>query len=217
MAQHQKGIEITERKARGHDLVPSGGIEIKYDSQPVNRVYKASGYVYLVVDCSGSMAGDKLLQATRGALNFAKDALAKNYLTGVIQFHSSSKLICELGKDIRALEKKLNNIELGDTTHMADAIRLAHKKLKDMTGNLAMVIVTDGMPNGPEDPQATLTAGKMAKNNGIDIITIGTDDADYAFLKQLASRSELSTKVSRDNLAKAIESASKLLPAPKNT
>jgi Mg-chelatase subunit ChlD len=216
MAQHQKGIEITKQPAVGRDLASSGGIEIKYDNQPIDRVYEASGYVYLVVDCSGSMAGDKLLQAKKGALNFAKDALAGGYFTGLIQFHSSSKLICEPSKDVRLLENKLNNIELGDTTHMADAIRLANKKLKGMRGNLSMVIVTDGMPNGPGDPQATLAAAKIAKNDGIDIITIGTDDADYAFLKQLASRSELSTKVSRDNLAKAIASASKLLPAPRN-
>jgi Mg-chelatase subunit ChlD len=216
MTKYQKGIEISTRRVGGRDLVSRGGIELKYDSQPLNEVYEASGYVYLVVDCSGSMAGDKLIQAKKGALNFAKDALARGYSTGLIQFHSSSKVICELANDVRALENKLNNIELGDTTHMADAIRLAYKELKGMRGNLSIVIVTDGIPNGPGDPQSTLAAGKIAKNDGIDIITIGTDDADYAFLKQLASRSELSTKVSRDSLAKAIASASKLLPAPRN-
>jgi len=54
-----------------------------------------------------------------------------------------------------------------------------------------------------------------AKNAGIEIITIGTDDADEEFLRLLASRKELATKVIREQLGQAIADAAKMLPAPK--
>jgi hypothetical protein len=44
------------------------------------------------------------------------------------------------------------------------------------------------------------------------VITIGTDDADKDFLSRLASRAELSVKVSRDQLGQSIASAVKMLP-----
>ena len=75
-----------------------------------------------------------------------------------------------------------------------------------------MVIVTDGMPNGQGDPMSTLKAGEDAKRNGIDIITIGTDDADQEFLKRLASRKDLGVKVQSKHLEKTITDSVRLLP-----
>jgi len=188
------------------------GIEIRHEGKPISGA-NLVGYVYLLVDCSASMEGDKLKQAKKGALNFAKDALVKGYFTGLIQFHSSAKLVCEPYKDISVLEKAIMKLEVGDTTHMAKAINLAHNLLKDMSGTRAMVIVTDGMPNGSGDPLSSLKAAEDAKKNGIEIIAIGTDDADQEFLKRLASRSGLGVKVESKHLEKTITDSAKLLPS----
>ena len=51
----------------------------------------AQGFVYLAIDCSASMAGQKLLQAREGALDFAEDAQIKGYSVGLVQFESSAK------------------------------------------------------------------------------------------------------------------------------
>lgn len=170
------------------------------------------GLVYLVIDCSGSMAGDKLAQARRGALDFAKKARTKGYSAGLIQFHSYATHVCEPIRDISLLRRHLEGMEVGGDTHMAEAIELADKKLQGREEALAMVIVSDGMPNGPGDPEASLEAGKRAKRKGIGIITIGTDDADHAFLAKLASRSELGVKVPVVQFEQAISSAAKKLP-----
>ena len=50
------------------------------------------------------------------------------------------------------------------------------------------------------------------KDREIDIITIGTEDADRIFLKELASRSDLSVMVSSDDLGSGIASTAKMLP-----
>jgi Mg-chelatase subunit ChlD len=206
-----KDIEKIAGSRDSHVSIFQKGIEISHKGEPV-KGSAMTGYVYMLVDRSASMEGNKLKQAKKGALNFAKDALAKGYFTGLIQFDSAAKLVCEPYKDISVLEKGLEKLEVGDTTHIAKAINLAHSLLKDMSGNRVMVIVTDGMPNGPGDPQSSLKAGEDAKRNGIDIIAIGTDDADEGFLKRLASRSQLGVKVESSHLEKTITDSAKLLP-----
>jgi Mg-chelatase subunit ChlD len=208
---NRKDIQKVSSPQNAHVSVSQKGIEIRHEGKPVSSG-ALTGYVYLLVDCSSSMEGNKLKKAKKGTLNFAKDALGKGYFTGLIKFDSSARLVCEPFKDITNLEKKLVGLEIGDTTHMAKAINLAHELLKEMQGTRVMVVVTDGMPNGPGDPIASLNAGQNAKRNGIDIIAIGTDDADQEFLKRLASRAELGIKVPSKQLEKTITGSAKMLP-----
>ncbi len=208
----EKGVEITRRAMDERIAISQRGVEIRYQGKPVSMAIR-TGYVYLVVDCSGSMEGDKLNQAKKGALRFAKDALVKGYLTGLIQFDSSAVHLCEPQREISVLDQYLKKMEAGDETHMAKAIHLTYQRLKDKVEARVMVIVTDGEPNGPGDPEASLKAAEKAKKDGIDIITIGTDDADRKFLKKLASRAELGIKVAKEQLEQSIASSAKMLPA----
>ena len=185
--------------------ISKGNIEIRHEGKPITGS-AMTGYVYLLVDRSASMAGDKLRQAKKGALNFAKEALNKGYYTGLIQFDSSARLLCEPYKDLATIEKAISKMDTGDTTHMANNL------LKSVSGARVMVIVTDGMPNGIGDPISSLKVGQIAKESGIDIIVIGTDDADQEFLRRLASRSELGVKVESKNLEKTITDSARMLP-----
>jgi molecular chaperone DnaK len=173
------------------------------------------GFVYLLIDCSGSMDGYKMNQAKRGALSFAKDAQQKGYLTGVIRFHTYANVVCEPQNDIHILDYCLQGLKIGRATFMARAIGLAHGELQKRPGSLAMVVVTDGMPNGFFDPWLTLRAAKKAKAAGIEIIAIGTDDANQEFLEKLASAKELGTKVNKNQLAEAIINIAQMLPPPR--
>jgi Mg-chelatase subunit ChlD len=201
------GIKLI--KSNDHAVFSQGGIKIQREEKPIKGELAKVGFVYLVVDCSGSMSGDKLNQAKKGALNFAKDALAKEYSTGLVEFGSDATHICEPTRDIEMLHKHLQKMETSGSTNMAEAIRLATDKLRDKAGFRVMVIVTDGMP---DNAQAALEEAREAKNNRIDIITIGTDDADEEFLKKLASRTELNVMVASNQLEQGIASTVKMLP-----
>jgi Mg-chelatase subunit ChlD len=201
-----------------------GGFEIRRSAGMVR-----DGWVYLLVDCSGSMAGDKLDQAKKGASAFAKDALAKGYSTGLIEFYGVANHLSDPTKELPLLQQHINGLTARKAsraqaflsvfrrsiygTNIAEAIRLAHDRLKSKEGARAIVIVTDGEPTAPGDPKTSLKAGEDAKNDGIDIITIGTGDADQQFLSKLASRTELGMKVAPEELQKTISSSANLLPS----
>lgn len=212
MTINDRGAEIMRHSPNGRIVIAQHGVVIRNTGNPVSSMAIGEGYVYLVVDCSASMEGDKLSQAKRGASSFAKDALAKGYSTGLIRFDSWVELLCEPRRETSTLNQRLRHLKAGDLTHMAKAIYLAHDKLKGKAGDRAMVIVTDGMPNGDGDPEASLKAGENAKKDGIDIIAIGTDDADQEFLTRLASRKDLGVRISREQLEQTIASSAKMLP-----
>lgn len=161
----------------------------------------------------------KLFYAKQGAISFAEDAIKKNYSVGIIKFADRSSMICEPTKSLALVQSSLDNLRADGATEMAEGIKLATKKLCDLQAYRAMVIVTDGQPFGGDSDverarRATLKEAVYARERCIDIITIGTDDADLEFLKELATRSDLASYVRAEKLGSAIREASKLLPGP---
>jgi Mg-chelatase subunit ChlD len=144
-----KGIEIVTNNPRGCVLIQPDGVSISSTGRPVSSLSAITGTVYLVLDCSGSMSGNKIEQAKQGAINFAQDALRRGYSVGLIRFDSSAELVCKAVREISSLRQAVNILQVGDTTEMAKAINLTHANLRDSRGNRVMVVVTDGMPNGP--------------------------------------------------------------------
>jgi len=205
-----KGIEIIRGSQDKRITISQQGIEIKREGRPIKFETPTAGFVYLVIDCSISMSGDKLNQAKKGAIDFAKDALDKGYLTGLIQFEKTATHLCKPVKEIHILEQCIKNIYIGESTNMADAIRIARQHLLyDKKAPRVMVIATDGVPNSKEE---TLYEAGQAKKEGISIITIGTDDADSDFLKKLATQTNLGVKVAKEQFGESITAAAKILP-----
>ncbi len=186
-----------------------GGITIRREGKPVERTVLRGRSVYLVIDCSSSMAGEKIAQAKEGALSFAQEALTRRYAIGLISFSSVATHICEPRKEVSQVQRHLPGLEPGGSTNMARAIELATVKLKGRPGPIAMVLITDGMP---DHEGAALGAARDAKKLGIDIITVGTDDADRSFLQKLASRDDLVVVVTPEALGKGITSTADMLP-----
>ena len=180
------------------------GPDGKMENIPDSR----SAFVYLLIDCSGSMEGTKLSQAKKGAISFTNDALKKGYFVGLIKFSSIAKLMCEPEVEFNTLCSCLETLIAGGSTNMTDGIKMAMERLSTKKGLRAMVVVTDG---APDDPKTTLNAAQQVKEKGIDIIVIGTDDADRDFINKLASRAELSIKVSSDQFGQGIASTVKML------
>jgi uncharacterized protein with von Willebrand factor type A (vWA) domain len=208
------GIQISQKPADTEISTTGGGIKIAASEKPISSSFVVNlGRIYVLLDCSGSMKGSKLDQAKMGILDFTRDAFKKDYQVGLIKFSSKAEQLCEPTNDIGILQNAMNKLKASGSTNMTAAIKAAHAQFKDFTGSRVMVIATDGMP---DSVKSSLEAATNAKAEGIEIITVGTDDADIEFLKKLASRNELGNKVSSDMFSKAISATSLLLTSPKS-
>lgn len=165
----------------------------------------------ILVDVSGSMAwGGKLQQAKDGTMEFAKSVINKNYAVGVISFESSIRILTP--KPVKEVSDKfadtVKNMRHGGSTNLTDALKAAQSRFLNRQVKRVIMIVTDGMPDNKE---SALSVANECKRQGIEIMAIGTDDADQKFLDQLTSKAGYGLLVSNERLALTMgEMAAKL-------
>lgn len=163
--------------------------------------------VLLLIDTSGSMTGDKILQAKNGAVDFSRSATQRGYATGLAVFADRAAMVCDPTVQSADFERKVAAVRIGivgGTTNLAAGLDLAGK----FTALAAVVVVTDGQPNSSEH---ALRSAAVLKEKGVEILCIGTDDADKEFLDQLATRKELALHVGAQNIRTSIGQATQLL------
>jgi Ca-activated chloride channel family protein len=160
----------------------------------------------LVIDRSGSMAGAKTTYASSGAWDFSQAALNKGYLIATIDFATGATITCAPSRQANDVRRGCFANSITGSTAMHEGLRLA-TSLGPGAGD-TIVVVTDG---AVDDPQGTLALGTKLKSSGVEILAIGTDDADKSFLSEVASRPDLAMKVASNNLRQAITDASRLL------
>jgi len=212
--EERKGLQIKPNQDITGVAIVGGGIKIAASGKAISTSFAVAwGRIYVTIDCSGSMKGSKIEQAKTGTLNFAREAFLKNYYVGCIKFAGKAEHLVEPTTDLAVLQNKLSSLRANGATNMPAAIKMARTKLVDFSGSKVMVIATDGMP---DNVNKTLQEADEAKAAGIEILTIGTDDADTEFLKKLASKAELSKKVTSEKFAEAIYDASALLSGPRS-
>lgn len=185
-------------------LIRSSGMSLKLYAPAIEKT------VYLLLDCSTSMSWKgKMNQAREGSIGFAFEAQNKGYAIGLISFASEARHLLEPRREISCIKAAVRIMKAKGSTNMADAIVMAVEKLIGMQGERVLCLVTDGQPNSDEE---TLEAAENAKSTGIDIMAIGTDDADAEFLEKLATRKELSVKVEATHLEQGMIRMAGLLP-----
>lgn len=183
---------------------------VKQETALVHRRQRVKGTVYLLLDCSASMAIDgKLEQLKRGSLRFFAEAWQRDYAVGAIDF--GSRAFCLLGatRNFYSFQKRIMGLGADGRTAMDSAIRLGTWRLRFKRGYRAMILITDGQPDHPE---ATLRAANIARRLGIDLIAVGTSGADEAFLASLTPKPELVNVVDVKDLENTIADAARGLP-----
>jgi Ca-activated chloride channel family protein len=185
-------------------LDKSGRLSI--DGQKTTAPHASATTVILVIDRSGSMAGPKTGFASSGAWDFSQAALNKGYRIAAIDFGSSASITCPPSRNASEIRQGCFADSITGSTAMHEGLQLA-LSFRPRAGD-TVVVVTDG---AVDDPKAALKLGRELKTAGVEILAIGTDDADKDFLSQLASRPDLGMMVASRNLRQAITDASKLL------
>lgn len=188
----------------------SDGKKISFYSKPKTSYFpKGPAVVYLLVDCSGSMFGEKIIQAQQGTLDFARTAIRKNYRVGLINFGDKAYLICEPTRDISLIASSVEKFFIMGSTNLTDALRMVSERLLKKEGCRLAVVATDGCPN---DPYSALEVAEEMKKDKIEILAISTEDADQDFLSKLVSRKDLNLKVERNEFKRGMDLIARKLP-----
>ena len=155
-------------------------------------------------------SGNRLHSATDGALKLNRDITSVGFDVGLILFSTEAELVCAPTRT--GIESSLQGITCTGSTNLTAALRLALSNLSDRRQTRRVVIVaTDGYP---DDADTALEIAAVVKTEGIEILVVGTDDADRRFLEKLASRPESAIVTSGSQIGTGIVAVSKLLLPP---
>jgi uncharacterized protein YegL len=155
--------------------------------------------VILVLDVSGSMKGEKMINALNSAKSFL--ALLKNDPTnkfGLVSFSTTSKLQQGLTDNTDSINQAINALKIESRTCVKCGLNEADKEL-DAHGRTdakkIIILLTDGKANVGGDTQITaeqaaLNVVKNSKTQSLTVYPIGIGkDVSPTFLQQLATGS----------------------------
>lgn len=161
---------------------------------------KKHSLVYLVLDTSGSMNGDPMNAAKKGAAQFIRE-MQKEDEIGVIAFSDQPRLVKPLGKVRDVGEGLAQGVEglfadggtsLYDATVMAMDLIEKHKKESKEQKLYGVVVLSDGKDTASRKRQSDLfdlmPATESADGTRIFTVAYG-NEADEDLLKQISSRS----------------------------
>jgi Mg-chelatase subunit ChlD len=176
----------------------------------LSRRAHLAGTVYLLLDCSASM-GDrgKLERLKAGALRFFAEAYLRRYAVGAVAFSGRAYCLSGASQDFRRFGRAIRGLQADGSTAMAEAIRLAAWRLRLRRGHRVLMLITDGQP---DDPAAALRAARAARAAGIELIAVGVDGADEAFLAALVPRPELAWRSPADAREEGVAAGARALP-----
>lgn len=167
--------------------------------QNVWQYTKRKANVYLVVDTSGSMEGEKLAAAQAALREFLSQIKGDQEQVGLVEFSSTVNNIDdleELGSNRQQLEQSIDVLQAGGNTALLDAVRAAYARLQQ-TGDPerinAIVAMTDGRENASSISLAQLRREiERGNQTGVPVVIFAIafgDDADYEVLQSIADAS----------------------------
>ncbi len=166
--------------------------------QNVWALTKRKTNVILVVDTSGSMAGDKLANAQAALRTFLAQIPTDQERVGLVEFNSGVSNIIELdtlGANRAALTGAVDSLQANGNTALLDAVRTAYVRLQrqaDPDRINAIVAMTDGKENASSISVNQLTREIRAGNEQIQVVIFAIAygrDADYNMLRAIAEAS----------------------------
>ena len=145
--------------------------------------------VLLLIDVSSSMIGQPLMEAQTAAREFLSKCDLTTMEVGLISFSTLVALQSAATSNLRRLHAAVHRLEAEGSTNLTDALEMARGQLVAGDRKRYIVILTDGYPDAPE---SAIEQAVGAREQGIEIVAIGTGDADRDYLRRLASSEQAS-------------------------
>lgn len=153
---------------------------------------KKPANIYLVVDTSGSMDGEKLSGAKGALLSFIDQIQGEQDQVALLEFNDRVRVLSPLAPlDEERMSQDIRNLEAGGGTLLYDAIAFALNELENEQGEdriNVVVAMTDGQSDGElVTVESVLREGELP----VIIFTVGYgEDADLDVLERIAQLGE---------------------------
>ena len=152
--------------------------------------------VILAIDLSGSMCGDPIKKAIKAMEDFVEQ-MESHVRIGIVAFADRSKVVLSPTDDLRTVRRhisRLESVDVGVCTG-AEPFTAAYGELsggflKKESDVRYVVVLTDGCWSNTAN---AINAAKRCHKAGIEVMALGFGDADYTFLKKIASTDEFAS------------------------
>ncbi len=154
----------------------------------------------LVIDRSGSMAGDKIVKAREAALEAVRRLSPDDIMALVVyDTHVQTLVPAQRVGDGRRLEQAIRGIEVGGNTALHGGVMVGaaevRRNMEDRRLVNRVILLSDGLANvGPNSPEDLGRLGASLVKEGISVTTIGLGlGFNEDLMTRLAQRSDGNT------------------------
>jgi uncharacterized protein YegL len=146
----------------------------------------------LVIDRSGSMNGQSIVDAKQAAQDFVDAMNSSVDQVGVVSFASTGRgrLDSRLSQDFNAVKQSISRLGAGGATNVQEGLEIAAAELNSSRKlpNSAPIIIILSDGNHNETPESALfAAADSIKASGIRIVSIGLGNANERQLRRIAA------------------------------
>lgn len=146
--------------------------------------------VVLVLDVSGSMAGNPISQLKTAAKGFVDTALDGGAQVGLVSYSDEAEVLEGLSSSFSVLVGAIDGLETGGKTNIEDGLVKGGEVLSRSEAEKPIyVLMSDGVPNLGKTGDELVAYADDLKSQGSKIYTVGFDEGaeGYALLSQMAS------------------------------
>ena len=153
--------------------------------------------VAIVVDRSGSMSGERLAAAKKGA-HAALERLGSDDIVSLVSYNHEVDVLQKAGRfgsERSALERAIDKLEASGTTALYAGVKEGGEQVRAFRSDVKVnrvVLLSDGLANvGPSTPGELASLGRELAGRGITVSTIGLGlEYNEDLMQRLAAASD---------------------------
>ncbi len=144
------------------------------EADTFNDMTSGERNIVLVLDTSGSMSGDPMMQTRKAAKNFVSTILKEDASIGVVTYSENAEKISDFSSDETHLTHTVEDIGSDGGTNMEAGLAEAKAMLNNSNAKKKIIVLmSDGEPNEGKQGEELINYAEQIKNDGILVYTLG--------------------------------------------